>query len=416
MYDIAVVIGRFQPLHFGHEALLERALAVGREVVVLVGSAHQAPSPRNPFSFADRAAMLTASVPAPERHRLHLLPLRDYYDLARWARAAIRAVGGLSAAVPAVSDTGSGTDVGPAPAVVLVSHSKDVSADYRDIFPTWAHESVPALKLASGVFAATRAVAPEPPPVATRAAPQRSDASTEAPSGIRRIDASWVREQLFAAAPWLARGALTPEQALLPFETVCSPGVLRQLESWLGTEAFQRVAADARALRAYRDAWANAPYAPVFVTTDVLVTSGGHVLLVSRGKSPGRGLLALPGGFLEQGERLFASACREVHEETGLRLTAASARRCLRASHIFDHPQRSQRGRTITHVFHLALDAEAHQALATPPGGLPAVAAGDDAAEAWWCPKCHLVGLEDRFFEDHFIILDHFLSLLGLNA
>ena len=44
----------------------------------------------------------------------------------------------------------------------------------------------------------------------------------------------------------------------------------------------------------------------------------GSLLLVQRGKDPGRGLWSLPGGRLEPGEHLVEGVKREVAEETGL--------------------------------------------------------------------------------------------------
>jgi len=41
----------------------------------------------------------------------------------------------------------------------------------------------------------------------------------------------------------------------------------------------------------------------------------------------------------------------------------------------------------------------------------PAVRAADDAASAFWVPVQELATLEDRFHDDHFHILDHFLGL-----
>ena len=68
---------------------------------------------------------------------------------------------------------------------------------------------------------------------------------------------------------------------------------------------------------------------------------------------------------------------------------------------MFDHPDRSQRGRTITHAFYFDLGNRA----------LPEVAADDDAQAAAWVPVADILGLEDRFHDDHFHMLEHFLSL-----
>lgn len=46
----------------------------------------------------------------------------------------------------------------------------------------------------------------------------------------------------------------------------------------------------------------------------------GRVLLVQRGREPGKGRWTFPGGFLEEDEAPDAGLAREVREETGLRV------------------------------------------------------------------------------------------------
>lgn len=54
------------------------------------------------------------------------------------------------------------------------------------------------------------------------------------------------------------------------------------------------------------------------VGVGVALVEDGRVLLVRRGRDPGRGLWAVPGGKVRHGERMRDAARREMREETGL--------------------------------------------------------------------------------------------------
>ena len=137
-------------------------------------------------------------------------------------------------------------------------------------------------------------------------------------------------------------------------------------------------------------------------TVDGVVVHSGHVLLVERGAQPGKGQWALPGGFVRGDERLLDAVIRELREETRLKLPAPVLRGSLRAQEAFDHPERSLRGRTITHAFHFEFQA----------GELPPVKGGDDAAKARWFPLSELRAMESQIYEDHFYIIERFIGTL----
>ncbi len=177
-------------------------------------------------------------------------------------------------------------------------------------------------------------------------------------------------------------------------------GVAQFLETFKKSDRYSTLCKEYQFVQAYQKAWATAPYPPVFVTTDAVVVQSGHVLVVRRKAMPGLGLIALPGGFVRQDETLVEGMLRELKEETRLKVPLPVLRGSIMDSHVFDNPGRSLRGRTITHAYFLQLKA----------GELPVVKGSDDAEKAWWMSLADLYAHEDQIYEDHFQIIQHFIS------
>jgi bifunctional NMN adenylyltransferase/nudix hydrolase len=330
--DLAVLIGRFQPFHWGHMGLLQKALELAPRALVVVGSAHGPRLVKNPFSAQERIDTIGGSLSAAERERVRFATVRDYYDEPRWA-------GAVEAAVNAEARGGR---------VTLVGFRKDDTSSYLSLFPQWQEHAAP------------------------RQAP---------------IDATALRRVYFES------GAELPAE----LEAAVPQPIAQFLRQFRVTAEFERLREELAALDESRAKYGSGP----FVTVDALVTAGDHLLLVQRGRAPGKDLWALPGGFLDGSERLLSAAMRELKEETGLACSDAELRGCLRGVAVFDHPQRSQRGRTITHAHHFALNDRA----------LPSVQGADDAQAARWVRIADLPAMSTELFEDHFQIIDHFLSL-----
>ena len=334
-FDAAVLIGRFQPFHNGHAALLAKALEAAPSVFVILGSAFAARNAKNPFSWEERAAMISCTLDGAQRARVSFLPMRDCYDDARWAASAAELVASA---------------LGSKARVALIGHVKDASSQYLNRFPDWDFIGMPQ----QGELDAT---------------------------SLRRI---WFEGE----DADVVRALLAPR---LPAQ------VVHYLQGWSALSCFAELRTEHLAIEKGKKEWGAGP----FITVDAVVKASDQILLIRRGRAPGKGLWALPGGFLDGRERVLQGAVRELREETGFGLLDATIEGALVGTAVFDHPDRSSRGRTITHAHFFDLKH------ASPPE----VAGSDDASEAKWVAVDALRTMEGQLFEDHFNILDHFLEL-----
>lgn len=90
----------------------------------------------------------------------------------------------------------------------------------------------------------------------------------------------------------------------------------------------------------------NRPQTPL-LTVDIIIEladrPGRPIVLIER-RNPPHGW-ALPGGFVDVGERLFAAAVREAREETSLDVQITALLGC------YSDPARDPRGHTVSAVY-----------------------------------------------------------------
>jgi 8-oxo-dGTP diphosphatase len=122
------------------------------------------------------------------------------------------------------------------------------------------------------------------------------------------------------------------------------------------------------------------------LTVDAVITTGKEVLLIKRKGQPFAGSWALPGGFIEPGEKPEDAAARETQEEAGMAISN------LTFIGKFDTPKRDPR---MENVWSYAFKAEIPNK--------ESIKAGDDASDAKWVPIEKLKDLSLAF--DHAEIL-----------
>lgn len=363
-YKHAIYIGRFQPFHNGHLQAIKSALEIAEEVILVIGSNKASCNIKNPLTYEERVAMIThtfddAVTEGTTTHRSNILnrikfvSVRDYYNNDNlWVSEVQQKVA---------------EHVDNDAAAILIGTYKDASSYYLNLFPQW--EFFPLAQ-------------------------------------NKTLNATDIRNALYERSTKLMDyNPYHPDTAFNSIENhyylkACDTKTCDWLQdNYLNKKKYHEHVLEYQFIQGYKKQWEVAPFPPIFVTTDAIVVCSGHVLVIERGMNPGKGKLALPGGFLKQNERLENGAIRELAEETGIDIDKIILRSSIEDTHVFDYPGRSLRGRTITHGFYIKLK----------DGKLPKLKAGDDANKAFWISLNDVYSREADFYEDHFHIINYFV-------
>lgn len=337
--DLCIVIGRFSPFHNGHYDFLKAASDKFTNVLVLVGSDRRSRNLYIPWNLEERSNMFRLAFP----NLVGIEGIRDYpypYENKKW-------INQVEDIVEHYSDKK--TDIHIA---CNEAGMADGTTPYIKFFPKWK------------LF-----------PVATQ----------------NSVNATVVRELYFNQTiyghPVADRAKDMLLRNLVPDHTYWELHGFRNTYEFTELEETYHKACESRAM------FGEGPH----LCTDMLITCGKKVLLVTRKNIPGRGLLAMPGGYLEKGLTLEQNALKELREETGL--GSAYAPKKLPAPVQYDAVHRSGNGnRNVTHVYRHKIR-----------GSLPLVQGGDDAAKADWYDIKEVMQAPEHFHDDHFFILEDML-------
>ena len=325
-YDTLVLIGRFQPFHAAHLEIVKRATALCDQLVIVVGSANQPRTYKNPFTFSERKEMIKSAT-AGLNLKIYVESNTDtIYNDQAWA---VRVQGIVS------KYTTLGSKVG------IIGHKKDPSSFYLDMFPQWGYENVEEIEPLSAV-------------------------------NIRDLYFKRVTNMEFI-------------RGVIPRTT------FEFMSEFWKMDAYHQIIKEREFITEHNKQYASLKYPPIFSTADAIVICSGHVLMIKRRAEPGKGLWALPGGYVNANtdKSVEAAMLRELREETMIKVPAPVLKGSIVRSRVFDAIDRSPRGRIITHAFYIQL----------PDGELPKVKGSDDAEKARWVPIAEV--RSEECFEDH---------------
>lgn len=338
MHDVGLIVGRFQIFHDGHMRLIEHAISRSKELLIVIGSHNKSLDCRNPFSSEDRKTMLLNNIKNNvDTSKIKFAFIEDTIGSDdKWSRD-LRSI--LYNTIDgAVMKTG-----------CVYGHEKDSS---------WQQTMVA-----------------NPVGYQYKEVPQ---------TNTHLIHSTELRELFFTNhSPDLIYGIPEPTKAFLK---------KYKLER---TEEYFNLAEEHRFIDSYKKSWAGTPFPVIHNTVDIVVRSNGNILLIKRGAFPSKGLFALPGGFINEYEKIADAAKRELFEETNIALNSFSL-----PPRVFDSPERSLRGRIITHAFTVDLPILINSD----------VKAGDDASSVHWIPEDSLKSLRSQIFSDHYEIIESFIS------
>lgn len=280
---IGVLAGRFAGYHLSHHEHVVRACNENDVVVILLGSSNRRISIKNPFTVEQRREMILANVHSdfniPFSVKIVFKELPDNpFDNNAWAETVRHLVNSQARWDDKIT---------------LYGSDKDESTFYLQMFPEWNQ----GLSEVTNEFDAT---------------------------DLRR---AWFEGHQTSR---FFKGL----RDKVPYATLDFLSSLKFNEDL--QDEWKYYQDEALRFKCY-------PYAETlnFCCGDAIVRWRDYILFIRRGRVPGKGCLATPGGFKNRNETYLQAAIREFYEECRPNIPPESLNKCIKASHLFDDVSRS---------------------------------------------------------------------------
>ena len=316
-----IFIGRFQPVHNGHIHAIGVAASQVQKLYILIGSANQCRSIKNPWTYDERKQMLHLKLHAARITNYEIIPLNDYrYSDTQW----------MSDVRATIEHFGMGSPV-------LFGHMKEGN-DYLKWFPELQFKSIES---------------------------QYS------------VNATEIRQKMFEEK---------------------------------SSDIPATVQGDYEFYQNEKKIFKDYPFPETlnFNCSDAVLECQGHILLIQRKFSPGKGAWALPGGFKNKQETFLDCAIRELIEETNVRVPEKVLRGSIVKTELFDSPRRSFGIPRNTMAVYMRISPN-------PDYSLPRANGADDAALCKWVPLTDALN-NIEMYDDHKDIVSKVTGVMPMPA
>lgn len=292
---VGYYIGRFQPFHEGHLEIVKGAFKNGIEKLhIIIGSAEQYATVKNPFSFNERVDIIKDFLIVKNDIEIHRLDDHPSDDI--WFRN-------------------------------LENLIKEICNEVDDEI-YFVHSSRKDDK-------------------------ESEKLNTEICKRLHHIP-MWIENKIDTNATFIRKTLFDDSLMFIQYRKIYHAWIWDSEKAKYNSN-FIIANNDYKIIKKIKENKEKYPYPINDVATDVIVWKGSlkhlfenQILLIRRAKGCyGEGKLALPGGFLESELSLEENAVKELYEETGMKLNVDD----VEYSSLVDNPNRSFRGRIISFVY-----------------------------------------------------------------